>query len=249
MLKVNINNISINKNNNGESLLRGIDFELTKGKIYTIIGKNGTGKSTLIKSFTSLLSDRLYSVNGTVYFGEKEIYSCTPEELRLIRLNNIRYVFQDAVNSFDPLKTFDYYFSNSNSAQNRIDELLNYFLLPAYDKLSSLYPYEVSGGMAQRISIILAFLANPDLIILDEPTSGIDYAISNLLLLKLKEYKKKQGGSVLIVTHDMKFAEKVSDELAVLSGGTLTAFKVKPDFYTQPDIEWINSANVPGGDL
>jgi peptide/nickel transport system ATP-binding protein len=249
MLKVNINKISVNQNNSGETLLREINFELTKGKIYTILGKNGTGKSTLIKSLTSLLSIKSYSIRGNVYFGDKEIYSCNPEELRAIRLNNVRYVFQDAVNSFDPLKTFNYYFSNSNSAQNKIDELLNYFLLPAYDKLSALYPYEVSGGMAQRISIVLAFLANPDVIILDEPTSGIDYAISNLLLLKLKEFKEKQNGTVLIVTHDMRFAEKVSDELAVLSGGILTAFKVKTDFYSQPDIELINSVKVPKGEL
>jgi ABC-type glutathione transport system ATPase component len=249
MLKVNINSVSINNNNNGKPLLRSVNFELLKGKIYTILGENGTGKSTLIKALTSLLNERLYSVKGTVYLEDIEISTCSPEELRLLRLNNIRYVFQDTVNSFDPLRTFDYYFSNSNSKQDKIDQLLDYFLLPSYKKLSVLYPYEVSGGMAQRISTVLTFLSNSEFIILDEPTTGIDYAISNLLLLKLKEYKEKQDGTVLIVTHNMNFAKKVSDEAAVLSGGTLSQFRTAPEFFSHLDIELMNFASVTKGEM
>jgi ABC-type multidrug transport system ATPase subunit len=150
-------------------------------------------------------------------------------------------VFQDAANSFDPLKAFQYYFDNSLADKNKINELLEYFLLPDYDEISRLYSYEVSGGMAQRLSMILAFLADPQLIILDEPTSGIDYAISNLLLLKLKKFTKEDNKIVLIVTHDIIFAEQVSDELAFLSNGTLTQFSKKDEFFAKQDIDLLTS--------
>jgi ABC-type glutathione transport system ATPase component len=241
MLKVDIDNITISNNSNTHLLLDNINFELTEGKVYTILGKNGTGKSTLIKSLTKLLNENIFNVNGNVIWDNKNISDCNTDELLKIRKDEIRYVFQDAANSFDPLKTFRYYFDNSLAGKNKIDDLLEYFLLPDYDEISRLYSYEVSGGMAQRLCMILAFLAEPQLIILDEPTSGIDYAISNLLLLKLKKFTKGNNKIVLIVTHDIMFAEKVSDELAFLSDGTLTQFNTKDEFFAKQDIDLLNS--------
>lgn len=241
MLKVDIDNITISNNSNRHLLLENINFELSEGKVYTILGKNGTGKSTLIKSLTKLLNENVFSVKGNIIWNNKNILNCNVYELLKIRKDEIRYVFQDAANSFDPLKTFRYYFDNSPVGKNKIGELLDFFLLPHYDEISRFYSYEVSGGMAQRLSTILAFLAEPQLIILDEPTSGIDYAISNLLLLKLKKFTREENKIVLIVTHDIIFAEKVSDELAFLSDGTLTHFNSKDDFFARQDIDLLNS--------
>ena len=241
MLKVNIDKITVSNNHTKHLLLKKIDFELSEGKVYTIIGKNGTGKSTLIKSLTMLLNENIFSVNGNVIWDNKNISDYDADELLQIRKNKIRYVFQDAANSFDPLKTFQYYFETSLADKNKIDELLKYFLLPDYNEISRLYSYEVSGGMAQRLSVILAFLAEPQLIILDEPTSGIDYVISNLLLLKIKKFTKEENKIVLIVTHDIIFSEKVSDELAILSDGILTQFKTKDEFFAMRDIDLLNS--------
>lgn len=241
MLKVNIENITISNKKNTHLLLEKINFNLARGKVYTVLGKNGTGKSTLIKSLTNLLNENIFSVNGTVLFEDFDILNCTMNELLQIRKNKIRYVFQDAANSFDPLKTFQYYFDNSFADKNKIDELLEYFLLPDYNEISRLYPYEVSGGMAQRLSMIFTFLAEPQLIILDEPTSGIDYAISNLLKYKIEDFTSKENGTVLIVTHDIVFAEKVSDKLALLSDGTLTEFNAKDEFFAKQDIDLLNS--------
>jgi len=112
MLKVDIENITISNNNKTHLLLKNINFELSKGKIYTILGKNGTGKSTLIKSLTRLLNENIFTVNGNIIWENKIISDCNPDELLQIRKNEMRYVFQDAANSFDPLKTFKYYFEN-----------------------------------------------------------------------------------------------------------------------------------------
>ena len=240
MLKVNIDNITICNNHTKHLLLKNVNFELLKGKVYTILGENGTGKSTLIKSLTGLLNKNIFQTHGTVLFEDENILPCDAGKLQQLRFSKIRYVFQDAVNSFDPLKTFQYYFKNSFTSRDQIDELLNYFLLPDYNHISQLYPYEVSGGMAQRLSIVLALIANPQLLILDEPTSNIDYAISNLLLLKLMEFTKEDR-TVLLVTQDINFAEKVSDEISLISDGTISAFKSKTDFFARQDVELLNS--------
>ena len=235
MLSVDINSVSILDEEKSRTILKDIKFDVEKGNVYTILGKNGSGKSTLIKSLTVLLPSELYEVNGKVLFNDIDLLTTTEEKLREIRRNNIRYVFQDAANSFDPLKKIKYYFDLSNISPLKIEELLLFFLLPTYKKLSGLHSYELSGGMAQRLLIVLALLANPDILILDEPTSGVDYAVMNLILLKIKNYVRDNDKSVLIVTQDINFALKSSNKIAYLSEGRLTQFLTPDALITSTD--------------
>jgi ABC-type glutathione transport system ATPase component len=232
MLSVDINSVSILDEEISRTILKSIKFDIKKGKVYTILGKNGSGKSTLIKSLTALLPAELYKVEGKVLYDRSDILVISVEKLREIRKHNIRYVFQDVTNSFDPLKKIKYYFDLSNVSPLKIEELLLYFMLPDYRKLSNLHSYELSGGMAQRLLIVLALLANPDLLILDEPTSGVDYAVMNLILLKMKDFVRDNDKSVLIVTQDINFAIKSSDYIAYLSNASLTRFFTSDEFMT-----------------
>jgi ABC-type glutathione transport system ATPase component len=231
MLNASIDKVILNRGKSQIVLLSNIEFELEKNKIYTIVGKNGTGKSTFIKTLTGLLDKRFYSVYGKVIFEGKDLLSVPYEELKFIRKQRIKYVFQDARNSFDQLKKFNYYFNSSNASSAEIEDVLTYFLLPKLKELRNLHPYEVSGGMTQRISLALALLANPALIILDEPTSGIDSAIANLFLLKLKEFVQKNACSVLLVTQDLSFANMISDKMALLTNRKFTQFLPPEEFY------------------
>jgi peptide/nickel transport system ATP-binding protein len=244
MLNADIDTISLLSGSSKKLLLKNLKFEIGSKSIYTVLGKNGSGKTTLIKSLTGLLPQNQYEVKGKVEFNANDLWDIAPEVLRSIRKEKIRYVFQDAINSFDPLRKFEYYFKNSKSARFEIEEQLHYFLLPSYDKISKLYPYELSGGMAQRMSLIFALLAKPNLIILDEPTSGVDYAIVNLILLKLKEFIADGENSVIIVTQDINFAEKVSDHIAYISDGTISQFFPANEFINSEVVEhnqFINS--------
>jgi ABC-type multidrug transport system ATPase subunit len=243
MLKAEIKNISLIGK---KVILSDISFEIKPNRIQTILGLNGSGKTTLIKSLTSLLNPRFYSVSGSIIFAGKDILSLSKEELLILRKDKIKYVFQDAVNSFNHLKTFEYYFERLAKDKEEIEVLLLYFILPQYSELKKQYPYEVSGGMAQRISFILALLAHPDIIILDEPTSGIDPAISNLFLLKLKEFVSRGNRSALLVTHDINFAEKISDDIAFLSDVNLSRFYPKTELFT--DVDGNNSTKKFGED-
>ena len=242
MLDVNIKSISILDEVGQKVLLQETRFDIKLGKVYTILGKNGSGKSTLIKSLTSLLSSE-YQIEGKVIFQDTDLLKCSEEKLREIRKQNIRYVFQDAANSLDPLKKIKYYFDLSNVSPLKIEELLQYFLLPPYKKLITLHSYELSGGMAQRLLIVLALLANPELLILDEPTSGVDYAVMNLILLKIKNFVRDNDKSVLIVTQDINFAIKSSDYIAFLKSGILSKFFAPDELSNSQDSEIKNFVN------
>jgi len=243
MLSVDINSVSILDVEKSRTILKDIKFDVDKGKVYTILGKNGSGKSTLIKSLTALLPADLYKVEGKILYDGSDILIASEEKLREIRKKHIRYVFQDAANSFDPLKKIKYYFELSNISPLKIEELLLFFLLPTYKKLSELHSYELSGGMAQRLLIVLALLANPDILILDEPTSGVDYAVMNLILLKMKNFVRDNDKSVLIVTQDINFTIKSSDYIAYLCEGSLTKFFSPEEMLNSPDDKVRNFIN------
>jgi ABC-type glutathione transport system ATPase component len=243
MLSADIKSVSIFNEGESRTILQDIGFDIEKGKICTILGKNGSGKSTLIKSLTSLLPVELYEVKGKVLFDGTDLLQVSEDELREIRQKKIRYVFQDAANCLDPLKKIRYYFDLSNVSPLKIEELLLYFLLPHYKKISKMHSYELSGGMAQRLLIVLSLLANPDLLILDEPTSGVDYAVMNLILLKMKNFVRDNDKSILIVTQDINFAVKSSDYITYLSDGRLTRFFTPDDLLETPDIKVKNFIN------
>jgi ABC-type multidrug transport system ATPase subunit len=247
MLETDIQELSLTGK---KVILSGIKFELKKQCIHTILGLNGSGKTTLIKSLTGLLNPQFYSITGKILFEGKNIPALDKNELLLLRKNKIKYVFQDAVNSFDHLKTFGYYFDRLVKDREELNILLAYFILPRYSELYKLYPYEVSGGMAQRISLILALLAHPEIIILDEPTSGIDPAISNLFLIKLKEFAEQGKHSILLVTHDINFAMKISTEIAVLSNGSLSKFYTPKELLSSLEIfSGAGENRNPGNDI
>lgn len=237
MLRVKLNKVIITE----RIILKDVSFELQGGSISTILGKNGSGKSTLLKCLMGLLDGRFYSVEGKILYNEEDILKMDDKQLQKIRREDIKYVFQDPVNSFDHLKTFGYYFNNltplsfirrgdGGEVKKETEQLLKFFLLPNSKTLFKMYPYEVSGGMAQRISLILALLAKPKIIFLDEPTSGIDAPIVNLLLIKLREFVN-QGNAVLMVTQEIELAKNASNKIALLADSTLSEFKEPDEFF------------------
>jgi ABC-type glutathione transport system ATPase component len=228
--KVDIKKIILMDQNGSRTILQNLNFNLTSGRIYTILGKNGSGKSTLIKSLTSLLDRKTYRIEGSAFWNNQNIFLMDYERLLKLRQSEIRYLLQDLTNNFDPLKKLKYYFDNSGVDQKIISSQIKEFLLPEYEIISQLHPYEISGGMAQRISFLLALLPNPQLLILDEPTSAVDYMNVNLVKLKLEDFSKNDG-TVLIVTQDINFAKDISDDIAFLQNGLLSDFASKDLFF------------------
>jgi len=238
---VNIKELKLSTSTEEKVLIKDICFELGENHIYTILGKNGSGKSTLIKSLAGLLDKRFYSIKGSIIADNINITAATQEELVKIRREKIKYVFQDAANSFDPLRKLGYYFKRFRLDINESEKLLKYFLLPGLNEIGQMYPYELSGGMVQRFSFVISLLMNPELLILDEPTSGIDPAIANLFLLKIKEFISEDKKAVLLVTQDIEFAKSAGGYIAHISNGTFSAFKPNEEYFSSEEILFKNS--------
>lgn len=231
MLLADINKITLKLNSTERILLSNINFSLSGNSVYTIIGKNGTGKSTLIKSLTNLLDNKFFEIDGNVKWENIDLLKLNSEEILPIRQTIIRYVLQDSLNSLDALKKIDYYFQNLTIVLDELEVLLSSFQLPSYEKLKQMHSYELSGGMLQRLNLVLALAAKPGLLILDEPTSAIDSINSVLALKVLKDFVLVKNNSALIVTQDILFAQKVSDKVAFLDGGSLSEFVETKQFF------------------
>ncbi len=224
MLKVEIKHLIFKNNSIKKEILKNINFLLKPGNIYSIFGLNGSGKTTLLNSIIGNLDKRFYSLSGNIYWDETNIFSFTEKQKREFRKKYVRYVFQDAITSFDPLKKLGYYFKNIAASRDERKDLLNYFHLPDYKTISDMHSFELSGGMAQRLSVVLALLSGAKLILLDEPTSALDIPVSNLLRFKLEEFCRSKNVIILVVTQDLKFGLNVSDYVAFLKNGKLSAF-------------------------
>lgn len=230
MFKIKLNKISINNPPPGRELLSNCVLNFESGKAYILLGTNGCGKSTFSFAITGLLNKNIYSVDGSVLYGNIDLLSADKGTLDDIRKNAVKYVFQDPVSAFDPLKRIEYYFNNVNPDMEELEKLLNYFLLPPYEKVKRYFPHEVSVGMAQKFALILAFLAHPKLIIMDEPNSSLDLISSNLLAGKIKEFTYS-GSTVLLITQDIQFAQNCGTDLYTIKNNTIIPYT--PDDYRE----------------
>jgi len=240
MIRINIESIAFVDQIGKKFLLRDIAFTLAEHNIYTILGKNGEGKSTLLKSLTKLLDENVFSIKGEVQFEEVNLLSLPQNRLAEFRKAKIQYVFQDPVNSFDPLKKIGSYFGLYSFDENEIKKEFDFFNLPEPTKLFNLFPFEVSGGMAQRIAIVLALLKKPKFLLLDEPTSGIDSETILLVKKRLNNFALMENSVLLIITQDLSFAENMTDYIAYLENSKLSQFVSYKSFFNEESQSIIN---------
>jgi len=229
MLNINIELLNL-KDSSSTALLHNVNLKLKKGSIYTIIGKNGEGKTTFLKAITNLLDKNKFDVRGKVIYDETDLLQLDERSLSKYRKQKIKYVFQDSLKSFDQLKKLKYYFDLFGNVEET-DKLISYFKLPCRAELVCQYPYELSYGMAQRLGFIFALALRPEIILMDEPTSAIDSEVIDLFTNKIKEYSKLHNSIILLVTHDIYFAKDISDFIAILENRTINRFFTRNDFF------------------
>jgi len=240
ILEVKLNSLELKRESNYSLLFEHINFEVNSNSIYCLVGKNGIGKTTLLNALLNLLDEKIYRVKGNILIDGINPFSCDSANLILLRHKIVKYIFQDALSSFDPLKKINYYFKDyTNSAQ--LDELLDYFILPKKETVLNYYPFQLSGGMAQRLAIILGIISKPKLLILDEPNSAVDIPISNLLSKKLIDFSRANQSSVLIVTQDINFALNTTDKIGLLTQHDITEFSTNRDNTTEIKTTLLNA--------
>ena len=231
MLKINNLRVSYGKKN----ILRGLSFELAGNDIVAVVGESGTGKTTLALSIMGLLQQQSEDVkiSGEILFGGMDICKTKESDLRLVRWKKISIVFQNVDNILNPTLTIYQQINelvNKNKNSNLVREMLKTVDFPI-SRINA-YPHQLSMGEKQKVLVAMAYIMDPNLVILDEPTSSLDFETKDNLISIIKELSKSRA--ILLVTHDLDTAEKLSKKTMVIYGGNIVELGPTKKIFSEP---------------
>jgi len=217
------------KTPDGETpILVDLSYSIDKGEILGIVGESGSGKTMSVLTALGLYPDKGYTIqSGEIPFSGNDLLKMDRKGLRNIRGKDITMIFQDSLSALNPYLTIRTQlteaFSHTNlSKEERLSKAIETLkwvgFTDAEDKISS-YPFELSGGMRQRVLIAMALLPDPKLIIADEPTSSIDATLSKQILVLFKKINQEKNISIIFISHNFSHVAYVSDRILVMYGG------------------------------
>ena len=228
-----VKNLSIGfKSQKGKeiSILRNVTTNIKKGETVGIVGESGSGKSTLALAMMGYVKHGLFTMSGECLFNSLNLLDLSNNELEKIRGRKIAMIPQNAGQSLTPNLKIGYQIEealklhtnlNENERKNRSSELLNNVRLPSPDVMALRYPHELSGGQQQRVAVAMALAGNPELLLLDEPTTGLDVTTQAHVLELLKDIAKDTGTSMVYVSHDLGAIAQVCDRVIVMYAGEI----------------------------
>jgi peptide/nickel transport system ATP-binding protein len=226
-----------------------VNLALSPGEVVGLCGESGSGKSTLAYGACRLLRPPAVITGGSVLYSGRRTGTATPvdilrvpqRDLRVIRWQDIAIVFQSAMNALNPvLRVRDQIIDAIEAhlrlprgeAHDKAAKLLDLVGIPR-ERLRS-YPHELSGGMRQRVMIAMALAADPEVVIMDEPTTALDVVVQRDILAQIVELKEQLGFSVLFITHDMSLLLELADRIAVMYAGQLMELGASADIKDSP---------------
>ena len=210
--------------------LNGVSFDLFEEQIFCLVGESGSGKSTLALAMLGLLPDNAKVVAGGINFDGIDILASTDVELQSIRGREISIVFQDAQSALNPIHTIgsqveevvQAHFDLSPKAVTTLcQEVLRDVGLSDPKNVMKQYPFNLSGGMCQRVMLASALVLQPRILIADEATSGLDVTLQAEILERLKDLCKDFHSSILFITHDLGIVAHMADRVGVLYAGSV----------------------------
>ncbi|MEE4364093.1 MAG: ABC transporter ATP-binding protein [Desulfotignum sp.] len=211
----------------------GVSFELDPGERMGLVGESGAGKSVTGFAIINLISKPGYISRGSIHFEGKEISAYPPARMRKIRGNRISMIFQDPMMTLNPVYTIGFQMIETLRAHRDISksqaraialEKLKLVQMPSPEKRLAQYPHELSGGMRQRIIIAISLLADPAIIIADEPTTALDVTIQAEIMDLLQELCEKQKMGLILITHDLGVVSQVTEKIAVMYAGKIIEY-------------------------
>jgi oligopeptide/dipeptide ABC transporter ATP-binding protein len=223
-----------------------VNLALGAGEVVGLAGESGSGKSTLAYGACRLLRAPALITNGSVIYGGRrvsrptDILTMRPDELRRLRWREIAIVFQSAMNALNPVLSVRDQLLDAihahlkmprSEAHARAASLLDLVGIPR-SRLGS-YPYELSGGMRQRVMIAMALAADPEIIIMDEPTTALDVVVQRDILAQIVELKDRLGFSILFITHDLSLLLELADRIAVMYAGQFVEIATSDEIHRE----------------
>lgn len=208
----------------------GVSFTLERGKTLGVVGESGSGKTVLSRSIMGLLSRRSTHMSGSVKFGGRELLGLPANEMRHIWGSEMAMIFQDPMTSLNPLMKIGRQITEplkihldmpKEEARATAVRLMNDVGIPEAQRRLEQYPFELSGGMRQRVMIAIALACGPSLLFADEPTTALDVTVQAQILDLIGEQQRDRNMSVILVTHDLGVVAGHTDEIAVMYGGRL----------------------------
>lgn len=222
----------------------GVNLTIRSGEIIGIVGESGSGKSVMSQSILRLREhDSAIRYEGEIIFGKEDLLKRPLSQMRDIRGNEISIIFQDPLNSLSPVHTVEKQLSevlvlhkkmSKKDARERIIEILKLIGIPDPKSCIKKYPYELSGGMQQRVMIAMALACEPKLLIADEPTTALDVTVQEQILHLICELNEKLGMSVLFITHDMGTVSQLCHSVKVMYLGQIVEDTTTEELFKRP---------------
>ena len=243
---LNINNITVQYGNKNPSIVN-LSMDMKPGERVSIVGESGSGKTTLIRSIMGLLPAGGKITNGDIVFNGKSLLSYSRDDWNKIRGTELSMIFQDCGAMINPIRKIGNQFieyirthekMSKEEASKKAINLLGQMMLSNPDNIMKSYPFQLSGGMRQRVGIAMVMTFNPKLLIADEPTSALDVTTQSQIIRNMLELREKFNTGIIMVTHNLAIAAYISDKIIVMKDGKIVEQGSRDNIINNPKDEY-----------
>ena len=227
--------------------VNGVSFNLNPGEILGIVGESGSGKSVTAYSVMQILADNGRIKSGHILYKGEDLTTWSEKQMSHFRGKCCSIVFQDPMTSLNPVFTIGSQLGEAirlhtnrrgKEVRERAIEMLELVGINDPEKRIKQYPFELSGGMRQRVMIAMALACEPDILIADEPTTALDVTIQAQILELMQDLQKKLGMAVILVTHDLGVIADMCDNIIVMYGGRICERGTAREIFYNPKHEY-----------
>lgn len=227
-----------------KTAVTGASFTLERGEILSVVGESGSGKTTIIRAIMGCLPGSGHISGGDILFEGRSLLSNTAADWRSMCGRDMSMIFQDCGNMINPIRKigsqFIDYIKNHAPEKSKQEAyelacaMLTDVRLPNADNIMNSYPFELSGGMRQRVGIAMAMTFSPKILLADEPTSALDVTTQAQIIRQITDVRDEFKAAVIIVTHNLGVASYISDKIIVMKNGAIVESGSRREIIEQP---------------
>ncbi len=253
---LDIRDISVQYGRNPAPTIEHFNLKMQEGEVVSVVGESGSGKTTVIRSVLGLLPGGGQVTAGDILFEGDSLLARSKNEWRSLRGSQISMIFQDSGAMINPIRKIGVQYVEYIRLHEKISkkdayakgvEMLERMRLPDGDNIMKSYPFQLSGGMRQRVGIAMAMTFSPKLLLADEPTSALDVTTQAQIVRQIMDLRDQYHTSVIIVTHNIGVAAYMADQMVVMQHGKVVDAGTRDEVMQQPTSDYTKNllAAVP----